>query len=486
MHYNADNNVFVGGTGDDVLTGSYKSDTYVFNKGDGRDTIVETSQYSTSSIDTLVLGEGLNVADLRVLREGRDVVLSFGDGTDSVRIKDWLTSSLAENSAASIEKIQFADGAEWTAADIRAQLITLGTEGIDTIFGWQGNDLILGGAGNDVIDGGQGRNELHGGAGNDSLSVHYNADNNVFVGGAGDDVLTGSYKSDTYVFNRGDGRDTIVETSQYSTSSIDTLVLGEGLNVADLQVLREGLDVVLSFGDGSDAVRIKDWLTTSLAENSGASIESIVFADGTTWTAANLRAQLTTLGTDGDDEITGWYGNDRIYGGDGNDVINGGQGSNELYGGAGNDSLSVHYASDRNILAGGAGDDVLKGSDRSDTYLFNKGDGHDTIVEVSQYSSSSRDEVLFGAGLDSDDASFSRVGNDLQLDFAEGGDSLTFQGWFTSSYTQVESLQFADGRSISNTELNSLIAAMAQSGASSVALVPQQTNQTVPLMMGAL
>jgi Ca2+-binding RTX toxin-like protein len=486
VHNYADGNVLAGGTGDDVLIGSHKSDTYLFNKGDGHDTIVELSQYSTSSIDTVVFGAGLEAADVQVLREGFDVVLSFGDGTDSVRIKDWLTATLTENSAASIEKLQFADGTEWTAANLRAQLTTLGTDGDDTLTGWYGNDLIQGGAGNDIIDGGQGRNHLYGGDGNDTLSVHIYADGNVLAGGAGDDVLIGSHKSDTYLFNKGDGHDTIVELSQYSTSSIDTLVLGAGLEAADVQVLREGLDVVLSFGDGSDSVRIKDWLTTSLTENSSASIEKLQFADGTEWTAANLRAQLTTLGTDGDDEITGWYGNDLILGGAGNDVIDGGQGSNHLYGGDGDDTLSVHYSSDNNVLAGGTGNDVLKGSDKSDTYLFNKGDGHDTVVETSQYSMSSRDEVIFGEGLLSTDALFHRSGNDLKLGFGHEEDTLTFQGWFASSGAQVENLKFADGRNVGNAELNSLIAAMAQTGSASSPAPLAPLAQQNPLMLAAM
>jgi len=478
VHYNADRNVLAGGTGDDVLTGSHKSDTYLFSKGDGRDTIIETSRYSIESIDTLVLGAGLDAADVQVLREGRDVVLSFGDGTDAVRLKDWLTTSLSENSSAGIEKIAFADGTVWTEANLRAQLTTQGTEDDDEIVGWTGNDRIFGGAGNDVIDGGQGSNEIHGGEGNDTISVHYNADRNILAGGVGDDVLTGSHKSDTYLFSKGDGRDTIIETSRYSIESIDTLVLGAGLDAADVQVLREGRDVVLSFGDGTDAVRLKDWLTTSLGENSSAGIEKISFADGTVWTEVNLRAQLTTQGTEDDDEIVGWTGNDRIFGGAGNDVIDGGQGSNEIHGGEGNDTISVHYNADRNVLAGGTGDDVLTGSHKSDTYLFNLGDGNDTLVETSQYSSASLDEVIFGEGLNAADAAVTRVGNDLRLGFAHAADSLTFRGWFSSAGAQVEGLHFADGRSVSNTELNSLIAALAQSGAAPGSAAPLLATQS--------
>ncbi|WP_414609539.1 calcium-binding protein, partial [Stenotrophomonas sp. BR163] len=113
--------------------------------------------------DTLVLGEGLSATDVRVLREGRDVVLSFGGGSDTVRLKDWLTSSLGENTSASIEKLVFADGTQWTAANIRARLTSYVGDTGGAFTGWQGDDLILGGEGDDVIDGGLGSNELHGG-----------------------------------------------------------------------------------------------------------------------------------------------------------------------------------------------------------------------------------------------------------------------------------------------------------------------------------
>ncbi|MBH1682284.1 hemolysin [Stenotrophomonas maltophilia] len=477
VHFGADKNFLAGGAGDDVLIGSAKSDTYLFNKGDGHDTIVETAQYSVISIDTLVFGVGLRVQDLKVLREGRDILLVFGEGEDSVRLKDWLTESLQEARYAGIERFLFADGTEWSPELIRAQVTTLGSDGDDVIDGWLGNDLIRGGAGNDLIDGGGGTNELYGEAGNDTLKVHFLADKNILAGGVGNDTLIGSSKSDTYLFNKGDGHDTIVETGQYASDSVDTLVLGEGLSATDVRVLREGRDVVLSFAGGSDTVRLKDWLTSSLGENTSASIEKLVFADGTQWTAANIRAQLTTLGTSGDDKIVGWNGNDLILGGEGDDVIEGGLGSNELHGGAGNDTLSVAATSDLNILAGGIGNDTLIGSLKSDTYLFNKGDGHDTIVETGQYASDSIDTLVLGEGLQSGEARFLRQGNDLQLSFAEETDSVTFRGWFGSTGAQIEVLSFADGRNVGNVELNSLIAAMAQSG-SAAALTPLTIEQT--------
>ncbi|WP_317633212.1 calcium-binding protein [Xanthomonas sp. AM6] len=327
------------------------------------------------------------------------MVLSVGDGADAVRLRNWLDSSGYESAGAGIEQVVFADGTIWTPATIKAAgLTTLGTEGNDTLTGWGGNDILLGGGGNDTLDGGAGMNRLEGGAGDDVLSVLYDSQDNVLAGGTGTDTLTGSYASDTYLFNKGDGRDTVVETS-YTSGAMDKIVFGEGIAAGSVRVLREGRDVVLSVGDGADAVRLRNWLDSSGYESAGAGIEQVVFADGTIWTPATIKAAgLTTLGTAGNDTLTGWGGNDILLGGEGNDTLDGGAGMNRLEGGAGDDVLSVLYDSQDNVLAGGTGTDTLTGSYASDTYLFNKGDGRDTVVETS-YTSGAMDKIVFGEGI---------------------------------------------------------------------------------------
>ncbi|VFS92188.1 Cyclolysin [Raoultella planticola] len=54
-----------GGKGNDQLKGGYGDDTYLFNAGDGQDTIIESS-----GADTLRLGEGL-LAEQAVLSRQR-------------------------------------------------------------------------------------------------------------------------------------------------------------------------------------------------------------------------------------------------------------------------------------------------------------------------------------------------------------------------------------------------------------------------------
>ncbi|QNH11395.1 RTX toxins+-binding protein [Xanthomonas sp. SI] len=477
-------NVLAGGTGNDTLTGSYYSDTYLFNKGDGRDTVVETS-YTSGTLDKIVFGTGIAASDVRVLREGQDVVLSIGDGTDAVRLKNWLDSAGYESAGASIEQVIFADGTIWTPATIKATgLTTLGTDGNDTLTGWRGNDILLGGNGNDTLNGSLGTNRLEGGAGDDVLSVSSESQDNVLVGGTGNDTLTGSYYSDTYLFNKGDGRDSVVETS-YTSGAVDKIVFGTGIAASDVRVLREGQDVVLSIGDGTDAVRLKKWLDSSGYESAGASIEQVIFADGTIWTPATIKATgLTTLGTDGNDTLTGWRGNDILLGGNGNDTLNGSLGTNRLEGGAGDDVLSVSSDSQDNVLVGGTGNDTLTGSYYSDTYLFNKGDGRDTVVEISTYSGAT-DRIVFDKDLAVDDTFFSRSGNDLSIAIRGSDDQLTVSGWFASSSRQVEYLQFKD-ETVASSEVAALIAAMATTSSSSSPLVSSNSQEAKLLVASSI
>ncbi|UIT40690.1 calcium-binding protein [Xylella fastidiosa] len=449
-YWSADN-VLNGGTGDDTLYGSGYADTYIFNKGDGHDTIIEQG-----GTDKLVFGEGIAAADVRLLRQGQDVVLDLGNGHDSIRLKDWLTAEGRRNYSADIEQIVFADGTLWTPETLSSMgLTTLGTSGNDTLKGWQGKDILLGGAGDDVLDGGEGSNRLEGGAGNDVLKVSYWSADNVLNGGTGDDTLYGSGYADTYIFNKGDGHDTIIEQG-----GIDKLVFGEGIAAADVRLLRQGQDVVLDLGNGHDSIRLKDWLTAEGRRNYSADIEQIVFADGTLWTPETLSSMgLTTLGTSGNDTLKGWQGKDILLGGAGDDVLDGGEGSNRLEGGAGNDVLKVSYWSADNVLNGGTGDDTLYGSGYADTYIFNKGDGHDTIIEQG-----GTDKLVFGEGLHQKDARFTKSGNDLSILLNGGVDQVTVAGWFSAAAHQVESLVFQDGTVLSG-EVERLIAAMALSPA---------------------
>ena len=482
-----------GGTGNDTLmtTGPYgqgSGDTYLFNLGDGSDTIVEygtaNPYYHThyAAADTIVFGPGIQPADILHARSGYDLVLSVGP-TDQLTIQDWFASD-----ARHIERFVFDDGTVLGIAEMLGMqtLNVMGTTGDDLLFGSDGidhiqglagndssmydspgNDTLSGGSGDDQLYDYQGYNLLQGGAGNDTLAGH-----GIFHGGAGNDTLYGNIggldSGDTYLFNLGDGVDTIVEYSSATGddtqhAAIDFIVFGPGILPANVQLSREADsdDLVISVSV-NDRLIIQNWLYAP-----GSSIERFVFDDGTVWSTADLLGMTQhVVGTAGDDYFSysestdyqeGLAGNDFLSNSPGNDTLSGGsgddwitdyQGSNLLLGGDGNDHIEGH-----GTFHGGAGSDTLVGNshgeqESGDTYLFHLGDGSDTLIERGNNDDSSPggadDTIVFGPGILPGDVLRSRVGDDLVLSVSTN-DHLTLQGWFSSDVRHVERFVFDDG-----------------------------------------
>ena len=136
-----------------------------------------------------------------------------------------------------------------------------------------------------------------------------------------------------------------------------------------------------------------------------------------------------------------------------------------------------------NVLTGGKGRDTLMGGAGSDTYVFAKGDGLDTIIE-SDSAAGNIDSLRF-TDISQDQLWFSHVGNDLQIDvlgtatpawFSRNGnvvqtsidysfDQITVKDWYVPAAQggdrQLEHIVTADGLSLSNTDVEKLVQAMA-------------------------
>ncbi|MGY2172776.1 calcium-binding protein [Pseudomonas gingeri] len=393
-----------GGTGNDVLNGGAGGDTYLFNLGDGRDTINEDNVYG-SETDVLKFGEGILASDIIATRVGVNLVLSHRNGLDQVTLNSWFS---VNSGRYQVDRFEFADGTVWTSAALATTLLKqVGGDGDDVLTGVSAafNQSLSGGAGNDTLNGGSGTDVLDGGTGNDVLN-----------GGAGGDI---------YLFKLGDGRDTINEDNVYG-SETDVLKFGEGILASDITATRVGVNLVLSHRNGQDQVTLNSWFSV----NSGRyQVDRFEFADGTVWTSAALAASLLKqVGGDGDDVLTGVSAafNQSLSGGAGNDTLNGGSGTDVLDGGTGND-----------VLNGGAGGDI---------YLFKLGDGRDTINEDNVYGSET-DILRFGEDILASDITATRVGVNLVLSHRNGQDQVTLNSWFSvnSGRYQVDRFEFADG-----------------------------------------
>lgn len=108
-----------------------------------------------------------------------------------------------------------------------------------------------------------------------------------------------------------------------------------------------------------------------------------------------LKTALNIVGGDGDDQIMGAAGNDRLRGGKGDDYINGshgndridgGDGRDVLYGGQGDDQIDGRDGQD--FINGGAGNDILRGQRGDDTIFGLSGDD--------RLEGGSGDDVLIG------------------------------------------------------------------------------------------
>ena len=314
--YSYEENVLIGRKGNDYLDGGEEADTYIYNAGDGSDTIYDDGTSSSTNgirveIDKLVI-HGISPDDVSISRieDGNDdLVLTLGAGGETITIRDQLENRLPSGlgvtppagtyvsssvGSSEIEEIIFDDGTIWVVNDIRSRLLEeIATDGNDVINGFDESD--------DVIE-----------------------------AGLGDDIVNGLGGSDTIIFNLGDGNDTINES--VSGEGTDTLKL-VGIDPADLIVMKDGNDVVLTFATSpSDSIRLVSQLGTySFGYRATQVIELVEFDDGTVLSDVNLSdLAFLALATAVSETINGTNDAENLFLSDGDDTLIGGRG-NDVY-----------------------------------------------------------------------------------------------------------------------------------------------------------
>ena len=366
--------VFVGGLGNDTITGAAQAQggagndrleaagsvggVYVqrtgwqYNLGD----VGYWSRLAGGAGDDVLLSSSTVAADL-VGGSGNDSLVG-GAGADYLNGDGW--EDFGSNGlVGNVGNVPDAAGARATGATLGWGTIAA-SGGNDTAYGGAGNDTLGGGVGadqlygeadNDALDGGDGTDTLDGGDGNDTLGGGNHADS--LIGGAGNDALNGGADNDTLLGGAGadtlvggDGNDSLNGGTESDSldggAGNDTLTAGEGNDtlVGDLG------DDLLSGEEGADNL------------NGGAGNDSLLGGLGADTLAGDL----------GDDSVDGGADNDTLDGGDGLDTLFGGTGNDSLTGGLGADSLSGGDGED--TLVGGAGQDVLTGGAGSDRFVF--------------------------------------------------------------------------------------------------------------------
>lgn len=439
------NAVISGGQGADTLLGSGGNNTYRYGVGDGTDHLTDTSkQDGYSAPNTLAFGPGIT-QDQITLGLG-SLMIRVGDNPDDIiHIEGFDPADPLNPDNIAIDRFTFDDGTELSYAQLLERGFDLdGTEGDDSISGTALTDRIAGGQGNDTLTGGQG--------------------------------------NDTYIYRQGDGTDTVLDSG-----GIDTVQLADYLP-GDLQITKNYRDITLTFADGGSLTLTG--IMTPEGVFTDQAIETLQFADGTTWDTQTLidaatfvpppgqtlygeDTDETITAGDGDDTVYAGYGNDEVHGGLGNDTLNGTDGydrdpnwidegtqypandNDTLYGEAGDDTLDGGYRADHDTLIGGTGDD---------TYIMRHGAGNDTIIEQSGV-----DSIFIEAT--PDQLHLTRNATDLILqlkgDSANGIEpaTITVQGYYTNPDARIESIQFNDapqeapsggGTTLNQTEIETL------------------------------
>ncbi|HWW04230.1 hypothetical protein [Collimonas sp.] len=157
-----------------------------------------------------------------------------------------------------------------------------------------------------------------------------------------------------------------------------------------------------------------------------------------------------TLG-DGTDSVTVGSGGSSIVVGNGDDLVTLGSGTNNVTLGSGIDRVVLGNGTDTLQLGGGV-DTVVIGIPAGD--LSNTGQA--TVVA----SPAGTSELLF-ANANSDQLWFQRSGNDLDIGVIGTSFQLDVSGWYGSSSNHVQSIVAADGKTLTDGNVDALVSAMA-------------------------
>ncbi|TMP24397.1 hypothetical protein CWB99_22370 [Pseudoalteromonas rubra] len=282
-------------------------------------------------------------------------------------------------------------------------------------------------------------------------------------------MLNGGAGSDTYYWGLGSGNDQIYnfdswgalpfDTGDYDSwnerdvNDVDKLVFKDGVTADDLVWSRDGDDLKVTLSSSGETLSIKhhfdsythDSLKLKVAElHDGSALDLAIISESI------AKGGNIVIGTQGDESlytsdldetVLGLDGNDRLYGRAGNDILDGGKGDDRLKGQTGDD-----------ILDGGTGNDDLYGGAGNDVYYWGIGSGNDSIFNHDKYNPGNEgdiDKLVFKAGISSENLSWSRNDDDLQVQLKSTGEILTIKGYYQSGYDKIDRAELADGTIIS-------------------------------------
>ncbi|MGD9784565.1 MAG: calcium-binding protein [Hyphomicrobiaceae bacterium] len=330
----------------DEMTGNSAANTIAGGAGD--DMLA-----GLAGADVLNGGSGADTASYATSEFGVQINLGAGTALGGDAEGDTLTS-IENLIGSSLGDVLHGDGSDNVLSGRAGDDDMRGEAGADTLDGGDGADTLAGGDGVDLIYGGNGNDTLNGDNGNDFL--YGQNDNDTLNGGGGNDTLNGQAGAD--IMTGGLGNDT------YFLDSVGDIVN---------EAIGEGTDSVVT------SVSFRQDVMTS--------------ARGVEYITATGTGNITIIGMETFNGITGNSGNNYIAGYGGNDTIDAGAGTDFVYGGDG-----------RDLLTGGTGDDTFYYNfvaesggtvNRRDTITdFGQTAGNDDVIDLRAL-----DAISFNSGV---------------------------------------------------------------------------------------
>jgi hypothetical protein len=123
-------NRLVGSSGNNLLNGGAGNDTYLYNRGGGKDTVVDHDA-TVGNSDTIQFGAGITPLDLMLTRSVNDLKLALHDSTDQVTIQNWYQG--ADNH---VETIQAGDGRQLVNTKVDQLIQAMATLSVSSGLTW--------------------------------------------------------------------------------------------------------------------------------------------------------------------------------------------------------------------------------------------------------------------------------------------------------------------------------------------------------------
>jgi Ca2+-binding RTX toxin-like protein len=339
----------VAGAGDRHLSGEGGGDTYIYSSTGGDDII-----YSGDNQAGILMFSDIASTDVTIARPsgGTDLVITVSNTGKTVTIRGEYANG------GQLASIAFSDGVTWTYAQVEQMLLDQESAANDgAVYGYWSNDIINAGPGDKYLNGGGG--------------------------------------NDTYVYTSAGGNDVIADPN-----NLQSILQFADIASTDVSISRPngGVDLLITVNSTGKTV------TVQREYANGGQLASITFADGVTWTYAQVEQMLL------DQESAANGG--AVYGYWSNDIINAGPGDKYLNGGGG-----------------------------SDTYVYTSAGGNDIVADPNNLQS-----TLQFADIASTGVSISRPngGADLLITVNSTGKTVTVQREYANG-GQLASITFADG-----------------------------------------